>query len=125
VTARMRRIGASAAAILLMLFTFTLYLNTSSTEQADALIINGEVMAMNSSKATVISSSMQTDDGTYVVEAEPLSSQDEPLANATASIVPLDGKPVSNDIAKPNYSIVLSVFGILVTVLTMSWLTRA
>lgn len=124
-TARMRRIGVSAAVILLMLFTFSLYLNTSSTEQANSLVINGEVMAMNSSKTQVISSSMQSDDGTYVVEAQPFSSQEETLANATASIAPLDGKPSSSDLAKPNYSIVLSVFGILVTVLTMSWLTRA
>ncbi|MBY0050380.1 zf-HC2 domain-containing protein [Brevibacillus agri] len=125
VTARMRRMGASVAVLLLLLFTFTLYVNTSSTEQANALVINGEVMAMNTPKAQVISSSMQTDDGTYVVEAQPLSSQGDALASATASIVPLDGKPATADAAKPNYSIVLSVFGILITVLTMSWLTRA
>ncbi|MGG1659669.1 zf-HC2 domain-containing protein [Brevibacillus sp. NRS-1366] len=125
VTARMRRIGASVAVLLLMLFTFTLYVNTSTTEQANSFIIDGEIMAMNTQKAQVISSSMQSDDGTYVVEAGQLSSKEEPLANATASIVPLDGKPSSTDLAKPNYSIVLSVFGILVTVLTMSWLTRA
>jgi len=125
VTARMRRIGASVAVLLLMLFTFTLYVNTSTTEQANSLIIDGEVMAMNTPKVQVISSSMQSDDGTYVVEAGQFSSKETPLANATASIVPLDGKPSSTDLAKPNYSIVLSVFGILVTVLTMSWLTRA
>lgn len=125
VTARMRRMGASAAAVLLMVFTFTLYLNTSSTEHANALMIDGELMAMETSKAQVISSSMQADDGTYVVETPPLSAQQEDaLQYATASIVPLDGKPVNNDYAKPNYSIVLSVFGILITVLTMSWLTR-
>lgn len=125
VTARMRRMSASVAVILLMLFTFTLYLNTSSTEEANSLVINGEVMAMNTPKAQVISSSMQSDDGTYVVEAQTPASQEEPLANATASIVPLDGKPSSSDLTKPNYSIVLSVFGILITVITMSWLTRA
>lgn len=125
VTAKMRRIGASAAAILLMLFTFTLYLNTNNTEQANSLVIDGEeVLAMNTPKAQVISSSMQSDDGTYVVQAQPLSSQEEPLAQPS-SIVPLDGKPSSSDFEKPNYSIVFSVFGILVTVLTMSWLTRA
>lgn len=124
VTAKMRRMGASAAAILLMLFTFTLYLNTSSTEHANSLMIDGELMAMDSSKAQVISSSMQDDNGTYVVENSPLSGQEETLEYATASIVPLDGKPVNQDYAKPNYSIVLSVFGILITVLTMSWLTR-
>lgn len=125
VTARMRRIGASVAVLLLMLFTFTLYLNTSNTEDANSLVINGEVMAINTPKAEVISSSMQSDDGTYVVQAETAVSQEEPLANATASIVPLDNKPSSSDPAKPNYSIVLSVFGILITVITMSWLTRA
>ncbi len=125
VTARMRRMSASVAVILLMLFTFTLYLNTSSTEQANSLVINGEVMAMNTPKAQVISSSMQSDDGTYVVEAQAPAGQEEPLANATASIVPLEGKPTSSDLTKPNYSIVLSVFGILITVITMSWLTRA
>ncbi|MGN7468962.1 zf-HC2 domain-containing protein [Brevibacillus sp. SAFN-007a] len=124
VTARMRRMGASVAVLLLLLFTFTLYVNTSSTE-ANALVIDGEVMAMNTPKTQVISSSMQTDDGTYVVEAQPFSSQPNALASATASIVPLDGKPTTADAAKPNYLIVLSVFGILITVLTMSWLTRA
>lgn len=124
-TARMRRIGVSAAVILLMLFSYSLYLNTSTTEEANSLVINGEVMAMNSPKAQVISSSMQTDDGTYVVEAQPFSSQNEPLPNANASIVPFDGKPSGSDSVKPNFNIVLSVFGILVTVLTMSWLTRA
>ncbi|KZE55483.1 hypothetical protein AV540_05365 [Brevibacillus parabrevis] len=125
VTARMRRMGASVAVLLLLLFTFTLYVNSTSTEQANSLVINGEVMAVNTPKAQVISSSMQTDDGTYVVEAQPLTSQSEALASATASIVPLDGKPAATDSAKPNYPIVLSVFGILITVLTMSWLTRA
>lgn len=125
VTAKMRRMSASVAVLLLMLFTFTLYLNTSSTEQADSLVINGEVMALNTPKAQVISSSLQTDDGTYVVQAETPSSQDEPLASATASIVPLDGKPNNSDFTKPNYSIVFSVFGILITVITMSWLMRA
>lgn len=125
VTARMRRIGASAAVLLLMLFSFTLYVNTSTSEHANAFVIDGEVMAINSPKAQVISSSIQTDDGTYVVEAQTYSAQDDSLANATASIVPLDGKPSTTDFAKPNYSIVLSIFGILITVITMSWLTRA
>ncbi|NTU30068.1 zf-HC2 domain-containing protein [Brevibacillus sp. HB1.1] len=125
VTARMRRMGASVAVLLLMVFSFTLYVNTSTTEHANSLIINGEVMEINTPKAQVISSSMQTDDGTYVVEAQPYTSQGDSLEHATASIVPLDGKPTSTDLAKPNYSIVLSIFGILITVLTMSWLTRA
>jgi len=124
VTAKMRRMGASAAVILLMVFTFTLYLNTSSSEHANSLVIDGELMAVESSKAQVISSSMQSDDGTYVVETPPLAKHDDALQYATASIIPLDGKPASNDYAKPNYSIVLSVFGILITVITMSWLTR-
>jgi len=125
VTARMRRMSASVAVLLLMLFTFTLYVNTSSTEEANSLVINGEVMAMNTPKVQVISSSMQTDDGTYVVEAQTPVAQEEPLANATASIVPIDGKPNTSDITKPNYSVMLSVLGILITVITMSWLTRA
>lgn len=124
VTARMRRIGASAAVILLMLFSFTLYLNTSSTQQANALLIDGELMAMGTPKIQVVSSSIQSDDGTYVVEVGPQYGQQEQLANATASILPLDGGPISSEPSKPNYSIVLSVFGILVTVITMSWLTR-
>ncbi|GED66689.1 hypothetical protein BRE01_03910 [Brevibacillus reuszeri] len=124
VTARMRRIGASVAVLLLMLFTFTLYVNTSTTDQANSLVINGEVMAMNTPKAQVISSSIQSDDGTYVVEATPLSKEDT-LVNATASIMALEGKPSTTELPKPNYSIMLSVFGILITVLTMSWLTRA
>jgi Putative zinc-finger len=123
VTARMRRMGASAAAILLMLFTFTLYLSTSSTENANSLMIDGELMAMDTTKAQVISSSLQDDQGIYVVENATYS-EDETLEYATASIIPLDGKPFIQDFAKPNYVIVLSIFGILLTVLTMSWLTR-
>ena len=124
VTARMRRMGASAAVILLMLFSFTLYLSSSSTEQANALVIDGELMEIHTPKTQVISSSMQSDNGTYVVEVGPHFGQEEHLANATASIIPLDAPPVSSEPSEPNYSIALSVFGILVTVITMSWLTR-
>jgi predicted anti-sigma-YlaC factor YlaD len=124
VTARMRRVGACAAIILLMLCSFTLYVNTSSTEQANSLMIDGEVVAMGK-KAQVITSSMQTADGTYVVEPQPLVSDEKPLVKGTASIVPFNGDHEPTDPTKPNYGIVLSVFGILVTVLSMSWLTRA
>jgi hypothetical protein len=124
VTARMRRVGASAAAILLMLFTFTLYLSSSSAEPENALLIDGELMAVGTTKTQVVSSSIQSDDGTYVVGAEPHYVNQDQLEHATASIIPLDGAPSSNEPSKPNYSIVLSVFGILVTVITMSWLTR-
>jgi len=125
VTAKMRRLGASAAVILLMLFSFTLYLNSSPAEQANALVIDGELMEIGNAKTQVISSSMQSeDDGTYVVEVGPHFGQEEQLASATASIIPLAADPVSSEPSKPNYSIVFSVFGILVTVITMSWLTR-
>jgi len=124
VTARMRRIGACAAVVLLMLCTFTLYVNTSNAEQANSLLIGGEVLAMGK-QAQVVTSSMQTEDGTYIVESDQLVSEGQPLANATASIVPMDGKQGASEYESPNYAVVLSVFGILVTVLTMSWFTRA
>jgi len=124
VTARMRRVGACAAIILLMLCSFTLYVNTSSTEQANSLMIDGEVVAMGK-KAQVITSSIQTEDGTYVVEPQPLVSDEKPLVRETASIVPFNSVHSPTDPTQPNYGIVLSVFGILVTVLSMSWLTRA
>lgn len=124
VTARMRRIGASAAAILLMLCTFTLYVNSSNAEQANSLLIGNEVLAMGK-HAQVVTSSMQSEDGTYIVQSEPLVSEGQPLASATASIIPLDGRHGTSETDGPNYGMVLSVFGILVTVLTMSWFTRA
>jgi hypothetical protein len=125
-SARTRRIGASAAVILLLLFGFTLYSNTSVTEDANALLINGEVVAMNNvEKVQVISSSFQADDGTYIVEPEPLPAESEPpTESAAASILPIDGEKAESDTAKPKYSFILSFFGILVTVLSMSWLTR-
>lgn len=76
-------------------------------------------------QAQVVTSSMQTEDGTYIVESDQLVSEGQPLANATASIVPMDGKQGASEYESPNYAVVLSVFGILVTVLTMSWFTRA
>jgi hypothetical protein len=127
-TARTRRIGSSAAVILLLLFGFTLYSNTSVTEDANALLIDGEVVAMtNAEKVQVISSSIQADDGTYIVEPEPHSAKSEPLTeSASASILPIDGgSKAESDTEKPKYSFILSFFGILVTVLSMSWLTRA
>ncbi|USG63495.1 zf-HC2 domain-containing protein [Brevibacillus ruminantium] len=124
VTARMRRIGASAAVILMMLCTFTLYVNSTNAEQANSLLIGNEVLAMGK-HAQVVTSSTQSEDGTYIVEPQPLVSEGQPLASATASIIPMEGKAGEQDHDEPNYGMVLSLFGILVTVLTMSWFTRA
>jgi anti-sigma factor RsiW len=125
-TARMRRFSLSAAAILLMVCTFSLYNNTHAPAD-DNLVVGGEVVAMNVEKAPqVISSSVQSNDGTYIVESEPVSSESEPIAKSTtASLLPIEGETVETETEKPKYSLILSFFGILVTVLTMSWITRA
>jgi hypothetical protein len=125
-TARMRRFSLSAAAILLMMCTFSLYNNTHAPAD-DNLVVGGEVVAMNVEKAPqVISSSVQSNDGTYIVESEPVSSESEPIAKSTtASLLPIDGEAVETETEKPKYSLILSFFGILVSVLTMSWITRA
>jgi hypothetical protein len=126
-SARTRRIGASAAVILLLLFGFTLYNNTSVADDANALLIDGEVVAMtNAEKVQVISSSFQAEDGTYIVEPDSLPAEnDRSTETASASILPIDGEKAEDDTGKPKYGFILSFFGILVTVLSMSWLTRA
>ncbi|MFY0543078.1 zf-HC2 domain-containing protein [Brevibacillus sp. H7] len=124
-TARMRRFSLSAAAVLLLLCGFSLYNNTHSPQETNALLVGGEVVSMNVEKAPqVISSSIQSDDGTYIVESEPVSAESEPTSKSSPSVLPIDGETTEGEPAKPKYSLILSFFGILVTVLAMSWLTR-
>jgi len=125
-TARMRRFSLTAAALLLMVCTFQLYTNTPALE-VDNLVVGGEVVAVNVEKSPqVISSSIQSNDGTYIVEAEPVSAESVPESKATtASLLPIEGEAVNDVADEPNYSVILSFFGILVTVLTLSWITRA
>lgn len=122
-TARMRRIGASAAMILLMLCAFTLYSNTKADESAEAMLMNGHMVAMNTTdKAAVISSNLQDEDGTYTVQEEPLPSSNEDPAKNSAQALPIENEA---DSLKPKYGLILSFFGILITVIGMSWMTRA
>ncbi|RNB81648.1 hypothetical protein EDM56_25370 [Brevibacillus fluminis] len=127
-TARMRWLSASAAVILLMICSFTLI--HQSGDQGDlasgSLLPVGDTLTMvASAKAPVVSASMQTDDGTYVVEPE---------AQAVKAINPNDFETTSPQLlstnedtesSKGNHGLILSFFGILITVLSMSWLNRA
>lgn len=125
-TARMRILSVSAAAVLLMLFSFSLFNQTNQNDFSNnALIPSGESLAMvASNKAQVVSASLQTDDGTYVVQPEPAPKSSEPLneiETASSSVFSLqDG----SEPMKTNYGIILSIFGILITVLSVSWLSR-
>ncbi len=135
-TARMRRIGVSAAAILLMLCSFTLFTNSDDQGSAGNLFIpKGETLtALSSQKTQVVSASIRDDDGVYVVDSRNVTSDQEPMdeisptprANEVASAAPqlmsLNG---DSDSGKPNYKLILSFFGILIAVLSMSWVTRA
>ncbi|MGD8189223.1 anti-sigma factor family protein [Brevibacillus ginsengisoli] len=117
-TARMRRIGASAAVILLMLCGFTIFANSGQ----DANIANADYSGQ--SKTEVVSSAITTSDGIAEVSSEPM------IDSATASAAQPMPAPVIDNAATPvsggpNYSIILSFFGILITVIAMSWMMRA
>lgn len=127
-TARMRWMGASAAVILLMFCSFTLVNQSGSQNDLanGSLLPSGDTFTMvASAKSAVVSASLQTDDGTYVVE---------PQATEAKPINPNDFETTSprllsnnedTESTKANHGLILSFFGILVTVLSMSWLNRA
>jgi hypothetical protein len=123
-TARMRRIGFSVAMILLIVCGFTLYSNTNADEEAESLLMNGEAVAMNTidDKAQVISSNLHNEDGTFIVGSEPLSSEEEKIDNTASQFLPIQSDA---EAFKPKYGLILSFFGILITVIGMSWMTRA
>jgi hypothetical protein len=127
-TARMRWMGASVAVILLMFCSFT-FVNQSGSQNDLAngsFLPSGDTFTMvASAKSAVVSASLQTDDGTYVVE---------PQATEAKPINPNDFETTSprllsnnedTESTKANHGLILSFFGILVTVLSMSWLNRA
>jgi len=124
-TARMRRIGASAAVILLMLSAFSLYSEASISEQ-DLLPESG-VVAMVPPDSGI----EEKDDAVKVAGEEPVEALgvDEiaspPLNNrvdyASEQILPID--QTLGD-GKPNFGLILGFFGILVTVISLSWMSR-
>lgn len=114
-TARMRRIGASAAVILLMLCGFTLFANSHQQTDMAGLDIP------TSSKAEVVSSSIESPDGVVEVVSEPSPASNSPVA----SIAPVAVDDSHLTVSSPNYSLILSFFGILITVIGMSWMMRA
>lgn len=117
-TARMRRIGTSAAVILLMLCGFTIFANSNQ----DASLAGADFPAQ--AKMEVVSSAISSSDGIAEVTSDP-----EPIDSAIAStqstptpVMIENPGPSANG---PNYSIILSFFGILITVIAMSWMMRA
>ncbi|WP_139489152.1 zf-HC2 domain-containing protein [Brevibacillus dissolubilis] len=138
-TAKMRRIGLSAAMILLMICSFTLYSNTDQQQdgfmpysaKAESIISDNlkanvgvaeeavqEPEAIDSTVA-VVGSDQQTE----VTDASNMSLLAQ--ADSSASMLAEITSDNQVDHTKPNFPLVLSFFGILITVLTMSWITRA
>lgn len=107
VTARMRRMTAVAAMLFLLLCGFTLYSNSD-----DDRLRSGVPIAPTKTEA--IAASIE------ITPIEPVMEQWSETAAAVHSI----GFNAA-DQQKPNYAIILSFFGIVVTVVTMGWLTRA
>ena len=118
-TARMRRIGASAAVILLMLCGFTLFSNSGQ----DANIAGADFPAQ--SKMEVISSTISSSDGIAEVNSEQTPVIDSAIASTQSTPAPVMIENASPGSGGPNYSIILSFFGILIAVIAMSWMTRA
>ncbi|QDX93833.1 zf-HC2 domain-containing protein [Brevibacillus laterosporus] len=125
-TVRMRRIGLSVAMVLLMICSFTLYHNSDDnlnsfmpyTAKAEALSSDNVKPEVSTASETDQDVAVQTIDSGGETAAPLLKHQKEMRVNVITS----DMEPSSN---KPNYSVILSFFGILITVLTMSWFTRA
>lgn len=123
-TARMRRIGVSAAIILLFLCSFTLYTKTDNHDVfAAAMVsptISHEVVSASEDKEM---SPAQPHENIGLDEVEQGPTE---LAASPTSNIPLNhGIPVNEDKSSHNYSLILSLFGIVVTVITMSWMSRA
>ncbi|UFJ42764.1 zf-HC2 domain-containing protein [Brevibacillus humidisoli] len=116
VTARMRRLGALAAMVLLALCSFALY-----THSGEEKLMAGTIVTPT--KTEVISASIEitTDQGESATATVPPDSSQ--VASAAGGI----GYDLNQEQAgtKPNYGLIFGFFGILVTVLAMSWLTRA
>jgi|GEM_PF-652334 len=127
-TARMRRYGVSAAIILLFLCSFTLYSNTEENDSfATAMVSTTIKKEVTSAEETISSESRAAAVEKQVsvaaldeVVSEPAGQE---LLQSASSVIPGDTLPAPEKSA-PNYSLILSIFGILITVITMSWMTR-
>ncbi|NGQ94554.1 hypothetical protein G3578_05085 [Brevibacillus sp. SYP-B805] len=116
-TARMRRIGASAAAILLLICAFSLYTNTSADDQA--LLSDNAIIAMVPGDKAEVTKAGDDGNGVVIESISPVSQEESELP--PQQLIPPLGQPEGE---KPNYGLILGVFGILITVLAMSWMTR-
>ncbi|WP_134687430.1 zf-HC2 domain-containing protein [Brevibacillus migulae] len=119
-TARMRRIGASAAVILLMLCAFSLYSEASISDQA--MLPESGVVAMVPPDSDV----EVKDDAVKTAGVETV----EPMGVDEIASPPLNsGMDYTTDDqtlgdGKPNFGLILGFFGILVTVISLSWMSR-
>jgi len=116
-TARMRRIGASAAVILLMLCAFSLYSEASISEQA-MLPESGVVAMVSPDSGIEVKENAVKTAGVDEIASPPL---DNGVEYATEQILPVD--QTLGD-GKPNFGLILGFFGILVTVISLSWMSR-
>lgn len=126
-TARMRWLSASAAVILLMICSFTLVHQSGNEAElaSGSLLPSGDTITMvASAKAPVVSASMQND-GTYVVEPEAIEVKPINPNDFETTSPELVSTVKDTESTKQNHVVILSFFGILITVLSLSWLNRA
>ncbi|WP_019122434.1 zf-HC2 domain-containing protein [Brevibacillus massiliensis] len=112
-TARMRRIGASVAILLLTLSVFSLYNNTS-----DKPIAAGSLVP---SKPEVIAAANETTQGLVKFSSGAETTSKQEVAATDKFVYNADFETGVG----PNYGLILGIFGILITVIGLSWMTRA
>lgn len=116
VTARMRRIGALVAILLLVVCSAVLYSNSDEEK-----LLAGTIVPPT--KTEVIAASIEITAEQPELSTAPLTADSNEVASASGSID--YALPAEADEEQRNYGLALGFFGILVTVLGMSWLTRA
>ncbi|WP_232696346.1 zf-HC2 domain-containing protein [Brevibacillus daliensis] len=129
VTVRMRRMGLAAAMFLLMIFSFTLY-NQTGNNMDVFLSYTAKAEALSSDsigpKADV-STASESDKAVQIVDSL---SSDQAVQK---KVLPAEKhvKEIASDAmdyqtgTEPNFGVILSLLGIFITVITMSWFTRA
>lgn len=116
VTARMRRVGALIAILLLVVCSVVLYSNSDEEK-----LLAGTIVPPT--KTEVIAASIEITAEQLDPFPDPLSADSNQVALASGTIGYAFQPEESEE--KPNYGMMLGFFGILITVLGMSWLTRA
>lgn len=124
-TARMRRAGASAAVVLLLLSAFSLYSESNASDQAlfpeSGIVAMVPPMGVAEEKVDSVKSAGGEEAVETTVDTIKSASEEEGFDLATEQILPVDQTMGEG---KPNFGLILGFFGILITVIAMSWMTR-